>query len=202
MFDKYYRLQELQELKKNKRSLSYLNKLYRKAKKRNLKILSKRSILWEEIVEKIPANKRGEKIIYYKEDGKIYYYNFRLSTQTNTWCYSEGEVSFDDGNLKSMRDKKLTFLLSSNELSFEMGQKFRSLNLKISHLHSIVFKYLNDKVNKSLNEIFENNYFVSKILTISIDDSKYYVKNDNNNYYYHNFKIIGEVNESNTINLD
>jgi len=134
-----------------------------------------------EIVKEIPKNDRGEHIVYfYSGNGSLSCYNFRYNSDFRSHAYSTSSVEFSKDKVAG-RNEKLEFLLS-NEKAFEMGQKFYELKKLSTYQHEKVKQILWNEVNEKLRKQFKELH-PPNIFTITIGDSKYYVKTDDQHRY-------------------
>jgi len=166
-----------------------------RAKKRSL--LSRK--VYDRIINEIPKNDKGQKLVYFKEKGIIYQYAFTWTQSFNSWGYSWNQVRFSDNKGKA-RDEKIDFILS-NDKSFELGEEYRSTKKMECKLQRRVLSIMCEMVEDKLKDIYKGKY-PPDITQVKIGDNKYYFEVDSEHRYdYLKFHFKGKVDDDNTIDL-
>lgn len=174
------------------RTIKELNTLYINSRKRSD---FKQSVILgiiDEIVEKIPLTTtgrgRGQHITYFTgRDNVLYQYEMSYNSTWNSYGTSYNRVKFE-GSVEQIRDQKLDLLLS-NEMAFELGEKYnRNINYNM-HLHNRVKYYLVEAITKQLEIIYKEILDIPKVIPVSIDECQYIFTLDG----YKKFVLVGEV---------
>lgn len=144
----------------------------------------------DKIVKEVPANERGEHIVYFthRNDPKnICYYNFRYHQDWKGYGVSQNRVE-----LKS-RDEKLTFLLAKDQKLFDMGQEYHRLDYMCSNLQYRVREVLWRMVETELQKKFKNEKHIPDVFILKIGTKKYYVELDSQHRFgYLRFHLKNE----------
>lgn len=181
------------------RTIKELNTLYINSRKRSD---FKQSVILgiiDEIVEKIPLTTtgrgRGQHITYFNgHDNVLYQYEMSYNPAWDSYGTSYNRVKFE-GSVEQIRDQKLDFLLS-NEMAFELGEKYNRNRNYNMHLHNRVKYYLVEAITKQLEIIYKEINFldIPKVIPVSIDECQYiFTLDGNSSGYYKKFVLVGEV---------
>jgi hypothetical protein len=183
---------------KKVRTIKELNTLYINSKKRSD---SKQSVIIgiiDEIVAKIPlSGDRGRKqhITYFiGRENILYQYEMEYRSEWDSYGTSYNRVKFE-GSVEQIRDQKLDFLLS-NELAFELGEKYNKNKDFNMHLHHRVKWYLIEAITKKLEIIYKEVRFfdIPKVIPVDVDGYKYmFTLDSNSSGYYKKFILAGEL---------
>jgi hypothetical protein len=182
-----------------KRSIAEIHNLYINSRKRSD---SKQIVILgiiDEIVEKIPLTNtgrgRGQHITYFTgRDNVLYQYEMSYNSTWDSYGTSYNRVKFE-GSVEQIRDQKLDLLLS-NEMAFELGEKYNRNKNYNMHLHNIVKYYLVEAITKQLEIIYKEINFIDipKVIPVSIDGYQYiFCLDGNSSGYYKKFVLVGEV---------
>jgi hypothetical protein len=184
---------------KKVRSISEIHNLYINSRKRSdFKQIVILGII-DEIVEKIPLTTtgrgRGQHITYFTgRDNVLYQYEMSYNSEWDSYGTSYNRVKFE-GSVEQIRDQKLDFLLS-NEMAFELGEKYNRNKNYNMHLHHRVKYYLVEAITKQLEIIYKEINFldIPKVIPVSIDECQYiFTLDGNSSGYYKKFVLVGEV---------
>ncbi len=179
------------------RTIKEVHDIYIKAKDRSdikSKVISD---IIDEIVEKIPTTGRYNKHItyFYHTDGTLYQYEMSYMSEWGTIGTSYNRVVFE-GTVEQKRDAKLELLLS-NDLAFELGEKYNKFERYNKHLHHYVKHELIEMITDKLKEKYKDVKFINmpKVMPVIIDGYKYIFGLDSQSSgYYKKFELIGELN--------
>ena len=106
-------------------SLEEIQDLWDRSRERGKKRQSLISKVYDKIINEIPKDKNGRKVVYYTENDKVYKYEFSYTHEFKSWGYSTGRVEFSKDKTAA-RDEKIEFILS-NDRAFELGKEFRDI---------------------------------------------------------------------------
>lgn len=188
-------------------TIESVHDLWVRAKDRSIRRRKIMTDFIDEIVKEIPKDEKGKHVVYFYRDvdkiesdclsfvkisptishQDIYCYTFDYDRDYKCYGHVMGQP-----DLKT-RDERLIFILS-NEKSFEMGQKFRELDIRRTWLEHKVFRTLWDMVQEKLRIEFKNSRLMSNdIFILNISDKKYYIQVDERSHpSYPIFHMRGE----------
>jgi hypothetical protein len=149
------------------------------------------------IIDEVQEFEKGKRKVYFNRGGKIYQRELSKNSEYDSWgIHSADLVKFNSDKTIHNRNEKLEFLLS-NEKAFELGELYESLQGNTKYYHHRVKEILSEMIEDKLRFIYKEKE-APNILTVSIDDKRYYVQCDDQYRYsriYKKFKLLNEVNE-------
>jgi hypothetical protein len=182
---------------KRHRSIKEIHDLYIRAKIRSsLKQSVIRDII-NEIVEKIPLTTRygrEKHITYFYENDILYQYEMSYEHEWDSIGISSNRVEFN-GTVEEIRTQTINFVISE-DLSFELGEKYNKNQYFNRNLHRRVMHYLIKAITRNLDEIYKDVsvVIIPDIIPVNIDNHQYIFHADkNSSRYYKNFVLIGEM---------
>lgn len=163
-------------------------RLSERSEKRRQKLLEYQ----DEIIKQITPNDRGERLIYFEANGRIFKYRFTRSRDVDSYGVSKDILDFSKDPVQA-RNEKIEFILN-NEKVFEMGEKYRQLEKMLSYIHYNIFGLLWYEVEEFLRKEFkEVKYFKEDFIKISIGNKVYYAQIDpQHRFQYKKFHFRGE----------
>lgn len=182
---------------KRQRSIKEIHDLYIRSKNRSE---SRKSVIWNiinEIVEKIPpTDYRGTKkyITYFYNNDILYQYEMTYEKEWDSYGISSNRVEFE-GTVEEIRNQTINFVISE-DLTFELGEKYKKNQNYNRHIHRRVMHYLSKAIEKNLEEIYKDvNYAeLPRVIPVNIGNYQYIFDVDlNSSKYYKKFTFIGEV---------
>lgn len=183
-------------------TIEEVHELWIKAKERSNK---RRKILCD-CIDEIKNSIEPDSIDY---RGKPVYKIHKV-TKNSIICYTfshsnyhKDTMSWHTDNIKlQTREERLSFLVN-NTKKIELGSKFYKADKNLSYLDGRVGNILNELIDEKLKKHFKDSDFHrnESILTISISDRKYFIKQDNSRYPYKKYELLNEVNEQTHIDL-
>lgn len=172
-------------------SLEEIQGLWERSLKRGKERQSMINKVYDKIVNEIPKDKNGKKIIYYTENDKVYKYEFSYNHEFKSWGYSTGRVEFSKDKLKK-RDEKIEFILS-NDRAFELGKEFRDIQKFRTKLEYRVKQIFVNLIEDNLKKVYKDK-FPPDITVVKVGDRKYYFTvDDQHRYSYLKFHFKGLV---------
>jgi hypothetical protein len=141
------------------------------------------------IIDEVQEFEKGKRKVYFNRGGKIYQIELSKNSEYDSWGIRSADLVHN-------RNEKLEFLLS-NEKAFELGELYESLQGNTKYYHHRVKEILSEMIEDKLRFIYKEKE-APNILTVSIDDKRYYVQCDDQYRYsriYKKFKLLNEVNE-------
>ena len=172
-------------------TIDQLHDLWLRACERAEKRQSNISNYIKEITREIPKNDREQHIVYFRhrndETDNIHQYEFKWHYDWKGYGVSNNRVE-----LKT-RDEKLTFILA-NDKPFEMGQRYHELEYMRCKLQHFVKHYLDEMVEKELQNHFKKlNTNPPDVFIWKIGSRNYFVELDSQHRYgYLKFHIKNE----------
>ena len=182
-----------------KRTISELHSLYKKAQQRSIIKRKQISGLIDQIVTETPLIKQqGEDrhVVYFNMNDKIYKYEFTYRSEYKSWAYSWNSLKFE-GDTQSKREQKINFFLS-NDIAFELGEKFHKLERGNKNLEYKVKNVLIDEISEALRKKFDkvNSFNVPKVIPVKVNDETLIFNLDGQSYgLYKKFNFIGVLSE-------
>lgn len=185
--------------KAKRRSIQELHLLYKKALERSDIFRSEESALIKEIVEKTPEFIRHQEKshqVYFNEDDKTYKYTFTYRKEFNSWSWSLDILQFK-GDVTTIRDSKIDFIFS-NEIEFDLGNKFRKLDKSFVGFERKVKNVLIEEIIEHLVSKFKKVKFndVPRVIPVKVNDEILTFRLTDRSYGdYKNFEYIGDLSE-------
>lgn len=182
-----------------KRSISELHALYKRAQERSITKRKQISDLIDRIVKETPLVKQqGEDrhIVYFNMDDKIYKYEFTYRSEYKSWAYSWNSLKFE-GDTQSKREQKINFFLS-NDIAFELGEKFHKLDKGQKNLEYKVKHVLIDEISEELRKKFNkvNAFDTPSVIPVKVNDETLIFNLDGQSFgLYKKFNFIGFLSE-------
>jgi hypothetical protein len=172
-------------------SLEEVQDLWERSSERGRKRQSMISKVYDKVINEIPKDKNGEKVVYYTENDKVYKWSFRYTSEFKSWGYSTSRVEFSKDKSKA-RDEKIEFILS-NDRAFELGQEFRDIQKFRTKLEYRVKHIFTDMIEDKLKSEYKDK-FPPDITVVKVGDRKYYFAvDDQQRYSYLKFHFKGLV---------
>jgi hypothetical protein len=185
--------------KAKRRTIKELHSLYKRSLERSNIFRSELSELIKEIVEKTPEFIRHQERshqVYFNEDDKTYKYTFTYRKEFNSWAWSFDILQFK-GDVTTIRDSKIDFIFS-NEVEFELGNRFRKLDKSFVGFERKVKHVLIEEIIEHLVSKFKKVKFtdVPRVIPIKVNDEIMTFKLTDRSYGdYKNFEYIGDLSE-------
>lgn len=189
------------KVKPRVKTLEYVHDLWLRSSERCQKQQAYISSVIDEIVTTIPKNTKGEWVAYFKLRGIFYSYNISYNREFRSHVYSTRRVEFNE-DLAVSRNEKLEFILA-NEEAFRLGEKLKLAEKYRSNKSYMVKSKMHDMIEDKLRAHFRATGTLPKDITIvEIGDKKYYAKVDSQHRYsYLKFKLVGNVEETETVRI-
>ena len=182
-----------------KRSISELHALYKRAQERSITKRKQISDLIDRIVKETPlVKKQGENChtVYFNMNDKIYKYEFTYRSEYKSWAYSWNSLNFE-GDTQSKREQKINFFLS-NDIAFELGEKFRKLDKGQKNLEYKVKHILIDEISEELRKKFNKvtSFEVPNVIPVKVNDETLIFNLDSQSFgLYNKFNFVGFLSE-------
>jgi hypothetical protein len=149
------------------------------------------SNVYDKIINEIPENSMGYKVVYYHDGKDVIKYEFRFNHQFKSWGYSYSIVEFSKDKSKA-RDEKIELLLS-NDRAFELGKEWKDIQKYRSKYHFRIANIFTSLIEDKLKEKYKGK-FPPDITVVKVGDKKYYFAvDDQHRYDYLKFYFKGEV---------
>jgi len=172
-------------------TLEQIQILWTKTIERNSERQKLVSNVYDKIINDIPENSMGYKVIYYHDGEDVMKYEFGFNHQFKSWSYSYSRVEFSKDKSKA-RDEKIELLLS-NDRAFELGKEWKDIQKYRSKYHFRVAKIFTSMIEDKLKERYKGK-FPPDITVVKVGDKKYYFAvDDQHRYDYLKFHFKGEV---------
>lgn len=184
------------------KSIEEIHDLWIRSSNRALKQQEYLSSVINEIIEKIVKNSKGEYVVYFKVSDLYYSYNISYNREFKSHGYSQNLLHFSN-DLATSRQEKLESILS-NDLAFKLGEKLRLAERNRSNKSYMVKSKMHEIIENKLRKHFkETNTLPKDITIVEIGNKKYYAKVDSQHRYtYLTFKLVGNVDETDTIKIN
>lgn len=175
-------------------SLEEIQDLWERTLKRGEERKSLINKVYDKIVNEIPKDENGRKVVYYTKDDEVYKYEFSYTQEFKSWGYSYDRVEFSKDKTKR-RDEKIEFILS-NDRAFELGQEFRNIQKFKTRLEYRVKQIFVNLIENELKEYYKDK-LPPDISVVKVGDRKYYFAvDDQHRYNYLIFHFKGLVNNN------
>ena len=178
------------------RSIKEIYDLYIRAKERSEARLHVIGDIIDEIVEKIPltGNHSKKHITYFQHDDVFYQYEMSYNKEWESYGTSFNIVKFE-GTVEEIRKQTIDFIIT-NDLAFELGEKYRKYEYYNKRLHLRVMHYLDEAIKKDLEVVYKDFRVldIPDIIPVNVGNTKLiYGKDGVSSRYYKRFNLIGEM---------
>lgn len=174
-------------------SLEQIQDLWERASERGRKRQKMLSKVYDKIINEIPKDGNGRKVVYYTENDIVYNYEFSYYRDTKSWGYGSNRVNFSKDKVRG-RDEKIEFILS-NDRAFELGQEYRDVVKLRTKFEYRVRQIFVDMVEDKLKSVYKDS-FPPDITVVKVGDRKYYFEVDSQHRYsYLKFHFKGLVSD-------
>ena len=179
-------------------TIDELHDLYLRSLDRHYKRRLEQSKCTNEIVKNIPIsdtkyiNQKSHFVYAITNKGEILTYSFSYYDNLKNYGVSKNILEFSKDIVQG-RLEKINFM-TSNDIAFELGQKYYEIEKLQSSLHYKVKQVLWDVVENKLRKYFkDSNTYPSDIFIMKISNKKYYVYLDEkSNRAYMKFNLGDE----------